>query len=137
MSAPGPSLEEWSRTAHWTEARLRQEARDAEDDARIRSFEAGKSAPQDLGLEPCPHCGWWRDPVPQPALTSEEAFRTYLAMARARCMCTTARCHRCHEPLLADRPVPWYFAPAWGRLQWSGGWVAGLAHEVRCRGAPT
>ncbi len=135
---PGPrhephgTLADWSAAAHRVEAVRRREARAAAAAGRNRVDEAGRILPEDLGLERCPECHWWRDPVPAAAFAGVEAFRTYRTLARARCMCTTERCDRCGEPLLPDRPVPRYYAPERQQLHDSGGWWVAMAHEIRC-----
>lgn len=121
-------LAELSLAAHHEEAR--------EWDASLRvdeaQLEARGKAPRELGLEECPDCGWWRDPIPGSARSTLEAFRTYLRVARARCLCTASRCFWCHEPLNPDVPTPEYYDPARRGIVHSGGLTGGLSHATRC-----
>jgi hypothetical protein len=126
------NLRDRALAAHREEAREHRRAREERERERAVEAAARRRPPESLGLEECPDCGWWRDPVPETARTSPPAFRTYLAMARARCMCTTSRCFQCHEPVLEDRPVPSYYSPASETIRWAGGFVVAMAHRARC-----
>lgn len=93
---------------------------------------ASQRSPEDLGLELCSDCGWYRDPVPDAARESVSAFRDYLAATRARCMCTTDRCGRCDEPW-SDVPTPWYYCTERRHLVRSGSFAVSMGHRARCR----
>ncbi len=115
-----------------------------EDDRREREAlarELSRPGPgaDELGLERCPDCGWWRDPVPEPSRRSVEAFRHWQRRAQAHCMCTSLRCLRCGETLHPDRPAPRYFSPERRAIIHSGGFAGSLAHAQRCtgRGGPS
>jgi hypothetical protein len=104
-----------------------------EKEARERIRERHSHSPQSLGLEQCPGCGWWRTPLPETARRSADAFRTWMTLARARCMCTTDRCRRCHEPMSVRVPTPVYYSEERSGLVRSGGIALGMAHGARCR----
>lgn len=123
--------------AHQEEAQERRKARQEQERRVALEAASRRRAPEALGLEQCPDCGWWRDPVPVATLATPSAFRSYLAMARARCMCTTRRCFRCNGPILEDRPVPSYYSPVSETILWSGGFAVAMSHEARCGGDGT
>lgn len=130
---PSPSLAELALDAH--RKRVEEAAREqaAADRARRAQAVARQRSPEDLGLERCPDCGWWRDPVPELAWTSASAFRAWQRSARAPCMCTTQRCLQCHEPIHLDRPTPAYYSPERKQIVRSGGFPMAMLHGKRCR----
>lgn len=91
--------------------------------------------PEELGLELCPECGLWRDPIPETALESPAAFATYQEMARARCLCTSNRCSRCGEVPQPGPPIPRWYDPEPGRIVSGGGVMRGWGHAMRCGGS--
>jgi hypothetical protein len=123
---------ELSLAAHHEEAREREAEREADRREQEARLEARRNDPRELGLEECPECGWWRDPIPDIAWRSVEAFRTYLRMAKVRCLCTSHRCSGCHELMHPEFPTPVYYDPARRRLVRSGGFAAGMSHFSRC-----
>lgn len=131
---PTPDLARLTLDAHHATVREQQAESEASRRALRAQLDALRTPPEKLGLEECPECGWWRDPVPDDARRSIDAFRTYLATARARCLCTTDRCSRCDELYLPDCPTPLYYSRTEERILRSGSFVVGIAHGARCRG---
>ena len=106
-----------------------REAETARQEAEIRARERG---PEELGLVRCPHCDWWRDPIPETATRSPRTFRIHLDRVRAFCMCTASRCHRCGEPMLDRCPTPRYYSETRRIIVNCSGMTTGLAHATRC-----
>jgi len=129
-------LETLALAAHRQKAEERLQARLAEDRRLEAELAARRKSPEKLGLEECSECGWWRSPLPDTARTSVGAFRTYLEMSRARCMCTTDRCLRCGEPMSSEVPTPSYYSTSRQVIVRSAGFVMGMAHAARCSGDP-
>ena len=110
-----------------------------QEQSRIRAAEQARAragtpaSPQALGLECCPDCGFWRDPIPPVAQSSAAAFAGYLETARARCLCTSVRCSLCGETALPV-PAPTRYDPEEGAIVRVGSWFAGWAHSTGCAG---
>lgn len=126
-------LESMVRRAHQTRVEDELRARAEASDERERMIAARRRSPIQLGLEECTECGWWRSPIPETALRSTDAFRTWQKMASARCMCTADRCVRCNEPMSLRVPTPFYYSDETGGIVRSGGMVLGMEHSSRCR----
>jgi hypothetical protein len=129
---PGP-LAELALAAHEIESEAGRLRLDAEREAAQANRRARERDPVELGLEECPDCGWWRDPVPEPALRSHATFQAWLRSSKVRCLCTTDRCFDCGEPMFPDRPAPTYYSPERRGLVRSGGFPAAMRHRFYCR----
>lgn len=123
---------ELTEAAHRSRTREREAGAARERLRREVEREARRRDPESLGLEACPTCGTWRDPVPREARKSVDAFRTYLAMAQARCQCTSDRCDRCHRPFHPQIPAPSYYDSVRRQIVRSGGLALALGHAGSC-----
>lgn len=127
------SLADLGLAGHRHRLALEAEARErAQQEARAQV--PAPVPPGELGLECCPECGLWRDPIPETARESPAAFATYQQMARARCSCTSDRCPRCGEVPDPRVPIPRWYDPQRGAIVAGGGFMRAWAHATRCRG---